>query len=318
MNFINLLKKLFLKSQFYVSFCAVLLGVFILQEQDSYYFPLVLVLFLTFWNGYFFTVFHKKKDAIIWNLVGFVIIIFLIFKFLNLEFFFKWLVILVLGTFYNSDIFNINIREFWLVKTFYVGFVWAMSLVWLPLNNGNFISHIDSINMLFFIKLSLRDLMENFNIFPSDFIRCFINTSLRDLVENFNIFSSDFIRCFINSSLRDFPVYSFLIIFLFISAITFPYEIRDMKRDPFPTLPKAIGIRNTKILSILFLVSSGVLSLLFLERKFAISFTVTVFISIILVIFSDKKRSDLYYSFFLESLSALPVLIYFILNLLKI
>lgn len=295
MNFINLLKKLFLKSQFYVSFCAVLLGVFILQEQDSYYFPLVLVLFLTFWNGYFFTVFHKKKDAIIWNLVGFVIIIFLIFKFLNLEFFFKWLVILVLGTFYNSDIFNINIREFWLVKTFYVGFVWAMSLVWLPLNNGNFISQIDSINMLFFINSSLRDLMENFNIFPSDFIRCFIN-----------------------SSLRDFPVYSFLIIFLFISAITFPYEIRDMKRDPFPTLPKAIGIRNTKILSILFLVLSGILSLLFLERKFAISFTVTVFISIILVIFSDKKRSDLYYSFFLESLSALPVLIYFILNLLKI
>jgi hypothetical protein len=34
--------------------------------------------------------------------------------------------------------------------------------------------------------------------------------------------------------------------FLFTSAITFPFEIRDLGRDPFPTLPKAIGIKTLK------------------------------------------------------------------------
>jgi hypothetical protein len=69
---------------------------------------------------------------------------------------------------------------------------------------------------------------------------------------------------------------------------------------------------------VIFLLFSGVLAFIYLERNFAISFGITIVISIILAIFSGKKRDDLYYSFFLESLSALPFLIYFILNLLKI
>ena len=247
MNVINLLKNILLKSQIYVSVCATLLGVFILQEQESYQNTLAFILFLTFWNGYFFTVFHKKKDALFWNLVGFIIINFLIFKFLNFQFYFKWVIVLFLGLIYNADFFNINLREFSLIKTFYVGFIWAQSLVWFPLKEMNWAW--------------------------------------------------------------------FFIIFFYTSAITFPFEIRDLKRDPFPTLPKAIGIKNTKILSVTFLLFSGVLAFIYLERNFAISFGITIVISIILAIFSGKKRDDLYYSFFLESLSALPFLIYFILNL---
>ena len=135
MNCINVLKNLVLKSQFYVSFCATLLGIFVLKEQESYQNSLAIILFLTFWNGYIFTVFHKKKDAIFINLVGFALITFLIFTFINLEFFIKWLIILLLGSLYNADFFKLNFREFSLIKTFYVGFVWAMSLVWLSFNN---------------------------------------------------------------------------------------------------------------------------------------------------------------------------------------
>ena len=242
MNFINLLKKLFLKSQLYVSFCATLLGAFVLKEQDAYQIPLLVILFLTFWNGYFFTVFHKKKDAIFWNLVGFVIISFLIFKFLNFEFYSKWLIILFLGLLYNADFFNINIREFSLIKTFYVGFVWAMTLVWLPFEN--------------------------------------------------------------------FHLAWFIIIFLFVSGITFPFEIRDLERDGFITLPKKIGIQNTKYLSYLFLFLSSVMAIKFLKLEFAISFFFTSIFAFILIYFSDKKREDIYYSFLMESLSLLPFFFY--------
>ena len=242
MNFINLLKKLFLKSQLYVSFCATLLGAFVLKEQEAYQISLLVILFLTFWNGYFFTVFHKKKDAIFWNLVGFIFISFLIFKFLNFEFYFKWLIVLFLGLLYNADFFNINIREFSLIKTFYVGFVWAMTLVWLPFEN--------------------------------------------------------------------FYLAWFFIIFLFVSGITFPFEIRDLERDGFITLPKKIGIQNTKYLSYLFLFLSSVMAIKFLKLEFAISFFFTSIFAFILIYFSDKKREDIYYSFLMESLSLLPFFFY--------
>ena len=228
MNCINVLKNLVLKSQFYVSFCATLLGIFVLKEQESYQNSLAIILFLTFWNGYIFTVFHKKKDAIFINLVGFALITFLIFTFINLEFFIKWLIILLLGSLYNADFFKLNFREFSLIKTFYVGFVWAMSLVWLPLNNENL------------------------------------------CIDFSSLFSSDFIRCFINSSLRDFPIHWFFIIFFFVSGITFPFEIRDLERDQFPTLPKVLGVKNTKYLSIIFLLFSGILAYINLEKKFYI------------------------------------------------
>ena len=268
MNCINVLKNLVLKSQFYVSFCATLLGIFVLKEQESYQYSLAVVLFLTFWNGYIFTVFHKKKDAIFINLVGFALITFLIFNFINLEFFIKWLIILLLGSLYNADFFKLNFREFSLIKTFYVGFVWAMSLVWLPLNNENL------------------------------------------CIDFSSLFSSDFIRCFINSSLRDFPIHWFFIIFFFVSGITFPFEIRDLERDGFITLPKKIGIQNTKYLSYIFLFLSSVLAAYFLKFDFAISFFLTSIFAFTLIYFSDKKREDVYYSFLMESLSLLPLFFY--------
>ena len=242
MNCINVLKNLVLKSQFYVSFCATLLGIFVLKEQESYQYSLAVVLFLTFWNGYIFTVFHKKKDAIFINLVGFALITFLIFTFINLEFFIKWLIILLLGSLYNADFFKLNFREFSLIKTFYVGFVWAMSLVWLPLTHFNWSW--------------------------------------------------------------------FFIIFFFFFAITFPFEIRDLERDQFITLPKKIGIQNTKYLSYLFLFLSSILAINFIRLNFALAFLFTSIIAMILAYFSDRKRPDWYYSFLLESLSALPLFFY--------
>lgn len=247
MNFINLLKKLVIKSQLYVSICAALLGVFVLNEQESYQTWVITILFLTFWSGYLFTVFHKKKYALLGSLVGFILITFLIIYFLNFTFYFKWLMILTLGLLYNADFFEINLREFSLIKTFYVGFTWAMTLVFLPSEQINWVW--------------------------------------------------------------------FFILFLFVSGITFPFEIRDIERDSFPTLPKVIGIRNTKILSIVFLTSSAIIAYFQLNTGYTIAWATSMCISILLVLFSGRKRSNEYYSFFMESLSALPIIVYFILNL---
>ena len=241
MNFLNLVKNILLKSQFYVSFCATFLGVFVLQEQESYHFPLAMILFITFWNGYLFTVFHKKKMAILVNVVGFLIINLIIYQFIDIHFYIKWLIVLFLGFIYNADFMNVNLREFSIIKTFYVGFIWAISLVWLPLESFNWSW--------------------------------------------------------------------FFIIFFFISAITFPFEIRDLKRDQFITLPKKIGIENTKILSYFFLILSAILAFNTLKPIYAFSFLGTCVFATVLVYFSSEKQKDCYYSFLMESLSTLPFLI---------
>ena len=133
---------------------------------------------------------------------------------------------------------NINLRQFSLVKTFYVGFIWALSLVWFPLKEMNWAW--------------------------------------------------------------------FFIIFFYTSAITFPFEIRDLKRDDFTTLPMKIGIQNTKYLSYIFLCLSSVLAIFFLKFEFAFSLFLTLTFASILIYFSHQKREDWYYSFLMESLSLMP------------
>ena len=101
----------------------------------------------------------------------------------------------------------------------------------------------------------------------------------------------------------------FFIIFFYTSAITFPFEIRDLKRDDFTTLPMKIGIQNTKYLSYLFLFISSVLAIKFLKLDYALAFSINAILAAILVYFSHQKRADWYYSFLMESLSAMPFLI---------
>ena len=57
-----------------------------------------------FWNGYFFTVYHKRKFAKIWNILGFVLISSILFYF-ELNFYLKWLIVLILVLF-NADFFE--------------------------------------------------------------------------------------------------------------------------------------------------------------------------------------------------------------------
>lgn len=247
MRFLNILKKLVITSQAYVALCATLLGCFVLLEQEAYQNSTAVILFFTFWNGYAFTIFKKKKMVLLTGVLSFFLISLLHSLYPETPSYSKWLVLTGLGLLYNARFRGIKVREIYLLKTFYVGAVWAASLVFYPL--------------------------------------------------------------------ADFHPLWFLCLFFFVAGITFPFEIRDLSRDRFPTLPTVLGIANTRYLSVLFLLLSAFCALLFLESAFLWAWLATLGISMFMTYFSDPQRPDRYYSFYMESLSAMPFLIYFILTL---
>ncbi|HLV23489.1 MAG TPA: hypothetical protein VKY36_01755 [Moheibacter sp.] len=111
----------------------------------------------------------------------------------------------------------------------------------------------------------------------------------------------------------------FLSVFLFVIGITIPFDIRDSSSDEkeLKTIPQVIGTKNARILAMLSLVLSAVCFYLeFLTFNYLlISWWLTIIVSLGLAAGSSAKKSDAYYSFWLEGCSLLPLLIYLILNL---
>jgi len=110
----------------------------------------------------------------------------------------------------------------------------------------------------------------------------------------------------------------FLAVFFFVIGITIPFDIRDKITDEpdLKTIPQTIGMNASKFLAILCLVLSGFL-FYFEFKNFSvavISWILTLIIAAFLAINSSEKRSESYYSFWVESCSLLPILIYLILN----
>ena len=110
----------------------------------------------------------------------------------------------------------------------------------------------------------------------------------------------------------------FFAVFFFVIGITVPFDIRDKSTDEsgLKTIPQVIGILPSKIFSVLGLILSAVL--FFLEfREFTTAVTawaITAAISILLVLNSNEEKSEHYYSFWMESCSMLPLLVYLILR----
>jgi len=101
----------------------------------------------------------------------------------------------------------------------------------------------------------------------------------------------------------------FWISWLFISALVLPFDIRDMKSDDVVTFPILIGIQKTKYLAYLLVFVSCLLSLIFLDKEFALSFLLTTVFTFILIYFSENDNKETYFSFWVESCSGLPLLL---------
>lgn len=107
-------------------------------------------------------------------------------------------------------------------------------------------------------------------------------------------------------------------IFFFVVGITIPFDIRDKLTDEreLKTVPQIIGVNRAKVIALICLILSGFLFYFEFHQWniFVVSWIITVLISTYFVLLSHEKRSGFYYSFWVESCSLVPLLIY-ILNL---
>ncbi|WP_294283605.1 hypothetical protein [uncultured Chryseobacterium sp.] len=243
MNSLKVLKKSVIDSQFYVSLTGTLFSVFFMLEQNTFRYPTVFFIFITYFSGYLYTKYQKTRHfskILILNVVAGIICAVLIIHNHNEVRLIKWFIIVVLGLLYNSFFLDTYIRKIPLLKVFYVGLVWALMNCWL--------------------------------------------------------------------TLPEFDLPIFFISFFYITALVLPFDIRDMKVDTVKTFPTIIGVQNTKYLAYVLVFISIVLSVFYLDFPYAIAFFLSGIITYILIYFSENERRDAYFSFGVETCSALPFL----------
>ena len=102
----------------------------------------------------------------------------------------------------------------------------------------------------------------------------------------------------------------FWIQFCFIMSITIPFDIRDFYldlKDNLITVPRIFGFKNAKRIATFFLV---VFAILLLDYKIEIlSVGILVVLALWLIWRSDRRRSNIYYGFWLDGL----IILYFLL-----
>ncbi len=243
MNILKILKKTVIDSQIYVSLMGTLFAVFFMEEQNTFRFPSVLLIFITYFSGYLYTKYQYTRHffkILTLNAIAGIFCAFLIIHNHNEIRLLKWFIIVVLGLLYNSFFLDIYIRKIPLLKVFYVGLVWALVNCWL--------------------------------------------------------------------TLPEFSIPIFLISFFFITALVLPFDIRDMKSDTVKTFPMFIGVQNTKYVAYSLIFMSSLISIFYLKPIYAFSFFLASIMSYIFIYFAENKRDDAYFSFGVETCSALPFL----------
>ncbi len=107
----------------------------------------------------------------------------------------------------------------------------------------------------------------------------------------------------------------FLERFFFIWAITIPFDIRDYHLDRLnqvKTIPGIYGIENAKILAYVLCILTGFfayLNSLTHDGMYLIIWIITLMFTYIGIRFSLEKRSDYYYSFLIDGLMIVPLLL---------
>ncbi|GEN68570.1 hypothetical protein [Chryseobacterium rhizosphaerae] len=114
------------------------------------------------------------------------------------------------------------------------------------------------------------------------------------------------VNCWLTLPEFDIPI--FLISFFFITALVLPFDIRDMNSDTVKTFPMLIGVQNTKYIAYALVFISTLLGVFYLKPLYAAAFFLSGIFTYIFIYFADNKRDDAYFSFGVETCSALPFL----------
>lgn len=131
------------------------------------------------------------------------------------------------------------------------------------------------------------------------------------------VFYVGLVWALVNSWLS-FPKFNapiFWMSFLFVTALVLPFDIRDMKKDEVVTFPKLIGVRNTKYLAYILVFASLMIAVFYLKIEYSLVFSLTSALTFILIYFSENSNRDSYFSFWVESCSGLPFLIFALLRI---
>ena len=120
-----------------------------------------------------------------------------------------------------------------------------------------------------------------------------------------------------SEALHPAVIFIFIRRMLFIFAITIPFDIRDVEFDRSigtRTIPVMFGIANAKSMALsallLFVVSAAVQYFFYQPAPFpyAFSISVSVLISAFMIIQTNEKRGDIFYSFGMEGMMLLQCL----------
>lgn len=134
MRRLKIIKFYLVNSQFWVALCGTMLAAFFMLESGILRWPTLLLMFLTYFSGYFYTKYQDQKiffKILILNAVCGLVCAALILQNHDGNRLLRWLAIIVLGILYNSRFLNRIVRKIPLVKIFYVGLVWALMHAWL-------------------------------------------------------------------------------------------------------------------------------------------------------------------------------------------
>lgn len=103
-------------------------------------------------------------------------------------------------------------------------------------------------------------------------------------------------------------------VFFFVVGITIPFDIRDNLTDEkeLKTIPQIIGMKKSKFLAVCCLLLSGI----FFYWEFkewnseVIQWQLSLLIPLVFVLETNNRKSNFYFSFWVEACSLIPLLVY--------
>lgn len=103
--------------------------------------------------------------------------------------------------------------------------------------------------------------------------------------------------------------------YLYIVAVTIPFDIRDLKHDneQHKTIPQVLGIQKSKLIAVVMLIVFSLLMIL-VNQNFMLNalFYVAIVSELILIILMNEERSDTYCAGLIDGTIAILGLCYFL------